>query len=171
MEKNKSKYQLKQVDVRLRLVNRKPLPSDREIVNPEDAVRLLAKAMTDLDREHLFVINLDAAGHPLNYSLVSIGDVRNAFVSMQSLFKSALLCNASNILAVHNHPGGNLTPTKLDVEATKRMIEAGKLMNVPLVDHVVVSSHTGKYYSYLENLPELFLEGAEEKMRSHVELY
>jgi DNA repair protein RadC len=101
MEKNKSKYQLKQVDVRLRLVNRKPLPSDREIVNPEDAVRLLAKAMADLDREHLFVINLDAAGHPLNYGLVSIGDVRNAFVSMQSLFKSALLCNASNILAVH----------------------------------------------------------------------
>ncbi|MBE5863923.1 MAG: hypothetical protein E7295_13890 [Lachnospiraceae bacterium] len=45
------------------------------------------------------------------------------------------------------YPGGNLTPTKLDVEATKRMIEAGKLMNVPLVDHVVVSSHTGKYYN------------------------
>ena len=169
MEKN-NRYMLRQVDVRLKLVNRKPLYSDKEVVNPEDAVRLLAKAMVDLDREHLFVINLNAAGNPLNYSLVSIGDVRNAFISMQSLFKSAILCNANNILVVHNHPGMNLTPSKLDIEATKQMVAAGKLMNIPIVDHVVVSNLTSEYYSYWENMPELFQQGVTQEKKCTVEL-
>lgn len=163
MKNTEGKFKLKQVEVRLKLVKRRPLYANKEIVSPGDAVAVMADAMAEFDREHLCVVNLDVAGHPLNFSVVSIGDVKNSLVSMQSLYKSSILSNASRILALHNHPSGSIAPTKLDVEVTKRMIEAGKIMNIPLVDHIIVGAYTGDYYSFLSNQPELFQESAENK--------
>lgn len=160
MKKMEGKFKLKQVEVRLKLVKGRPLYAEKEIVTPGDAVAVMADAMAELDREHLCVINLDMAGHPLNFNVVSIGDVKNSLVSMQSLYKSAILSNACRILALHNHPSGSIAPTKLDVEVTKRMIQAGKIMNIPLVDHIIVGAYTGNYYSFFGNQPELFSESS-----------
>ena len=164
MEKKCQKTKLKQVEVRLKLISRSPLYSERMIQSAADAVAVMADTMACLDREHLCVVNLDASGHPLNFNVVSIGDVKNSFVSMQSLFKSAILSNASYILVLHNHPGGSMYPTGPDMEATKRIISAGRLMSIPVLDHVIVAGLTGKYYSMRENKPKLFENNAEKKI-------
>ena len=156
MEKTGQRHKLKQVEVRLKLISKRPLYSDSEIQNPADAVAVMADAMASLDREFLCVVNLDAVGHPLNFNVVSIGDVQNTFASMQSLFKSAVLSNASSLLAIHNHCSGSAAPSGLDLEVTKRMIAAGKIMNIPVVDHIVIGGGTGCYYSFREQRPDLF---------------
>ena len=163
MEKTEQ-YELPQVEVRLRLVPGKSLYSDREINSPGDAVAVMANAMACLDTERLCVISMDAMGHPLCFNVVSIGDVKNTIVSMQSLFKSSVLVNASSIIALHNHPAGSLRPTGPDVEVTRQMIEAGKIMSIPLLDHVIVAGITGNYYSMKENMPKLFEVSAGQKV-------
>ena len=155
-KKDRDKFELPQVEVRLCLVPGKPLYSDREIRGPEEAVAVMANAMACLDTERLCIVNIDAKGHPLCFCVVSIGDVTSTIVSMQSMFKSAVLTNASSIIALHNHPAGSLRPSEQDVVATRQMIEAGKIMSIPLLDHVIVAGITGDYYSMRENLPELF---------------
>ena len=122
--------------------------------------------MACLVREHLCEVNLNASGYPLNFNIASIGDVKNSFVSMQSLFKSAIRSNASYILILHNHPGGSIYPTGPDMEATKRMISAGQLMSIPVLDHVIVAGLIVKYYSMRENIPELFSENLNLKMKA-----
>lgn len=163
MEK-KEGFELPQVEVRLRLQPEKPLYSDREISGPGEAVAVMANAMALLDTERMCVINMDAKGHPLCFCVVSIGDVTNTIVSMQSLFKSAVLTNASSIIALHNHPSGNLRPSGQDVAVTRQMIEAGKIMSIPLLDHVIVAGLTGNYYSMRENMPKLFEGSAGQKI-------
>lgn len=114
--------------------------------------------MTKLDRENLCVINLDILEHHLCINMVSIGDEKNTIVSMQSVFKTAILTNASNIIALHNHLAGSCRPTADDMEVKKQIIEVGRIMSIPVLDHVIVAAGTGNYYSMRENASEMFLE-------------
>lgn len=150
------KFELKQVNVRLKLTHGKSLRAEKEITTPADAVAVMANAMACLDTERLCVVNMDAMGHPLCFNVVSVGDVTNTIVSMQSLFKSAILANACSVIALHNHPSGSLHPTAADIDVTKKMIDAGRLMSIPILDHVIVAGITGNYYSMKENMPKLF---------------
>lgn len=105
-----SEKKLEQVNVRLRLVDGNGLYSDEQIKTPEDAVRVMAEAMAELDREELCVVNMDSNGHPINFNVVSIGDLNTSMVSAQNVFKSAILSNAGSIIVLHNHRGkGMLT--------------------------------------------------------------
>ena len=164
-------FELKRVNVRLKLTSGESLHSDREITNPADAVAVMANAMACLDTERLCVVNMDAMGHPLCFNVVSIGDVTNTIVSMQSLFRSAILSNASSIIALHNHPAGSIRPTGADIEVTRQMFEAGRIMSIPLLDHVIVAGITGNYYSMKENMPKLFENNTGKKICSEEACY
>lgn len=71
-------------------------------------------------------------------------------VSVRDVFQAALLCNAASIFVLHNHPSGDPTPSTEDKKVTKTLIQAGELMEVPLLDHVIVGE-SGKYYSMKED--------------------
>ena len=75
---------------------------------------------------------------------------------MQNLFKSAILCNASSILILHNHVSGSLQPSSFDEEVTKNVVAAARLMNIQFLDHIIVASGTGDYFSFRDACPELF---------------
>ncbi len=96
--------ELKQVDVRLKLVEGNGVYSDKPITNPEEAISVMADVMAGLDREEVCVINLDSKGHPINFNVVSIGTLNSSFVSGRELFKSAILSNAASMILLHNHP-------------------------------------------------------------------
>ena len=171
-------YVLKQVQVRLRLAEAEPLYSTEEISTPEKAAQVMAEAMADLDREYFCIVNLDSRNRAINYqtakidldgqagdfrvlnfNVVSIGDINQAVVPVQNVFKSAILSNATSIMLLHNHPSGNLSPSKEDIEVTQKLSEAGMLMNIPVLDHIIVGGGTAKRYSLRENRPELFKAG------------
>ena len=154
-----AKYKLRQVDVRLRLAQARPLYSSEPITTSQKAVEVMAEYLSQVDREYCCVINLDSANHPINFHVVSIGDNNHTPVPMQNVFKSAILSNAASILILHNHTGGTITPSTYDVDMTLKMIKAARLMNIPVLDHVIVAGKTyDRCYSFRQEEPDLWNE-------------
>ena len=149
-------YEFKQVSVRLKLSESEPIYSTEPINTPDKAVEIMAKVLSQMDREYCCVVNLDNANHPINFNVVSIGDVNQAHVPIQNVFKSAILSNATSIMLFHNHPSGSVRASIEDIEITKRLIEAGSIMNIPVTDHIIVAGGTAERYSFRESKPDMF---------------
>ena len=115
------KYKLDQVAIRM--VREKPLYSTEPIDTPEKAVKLLAEAIRDYDREVVCVINLNSAMQPINLNICSMGAIDRAIVSPREVLKSSILSNATSVMLFHNHPSGNCQPSEQDVFITDRMQE------------------------------------------------
>lgn len=162
------KYELKQVQVRLRLAEAEPLYSDEAITDSDKAVNVMAKALAEMDREYVCVVNLDTKRHPINFNIVSIGDIDQAQIPIQNVFKAAILSNAKSVLALHSHPSGSLDPSRPDLEVTKRMVQAGNIIGIPVTDHIIVAGGTGLHTSIRSTNPELFTSLVAENKRVSV---
>ena len=149
-------YQLKEVNVRLCLREGPALYSPVSLSNPEAAVDVMRDVLKDLDREMVCVVNLDNRMKPINYNVVSIGALDQSIVPIQNVYKSTILANAAGIMLFHNHPSGDISPSGPDYSVTKRLAEAGKLMDIPLIDHVIIGGMNGNTYSFREHDPDLF---------------
>ena len=147
-------YELKQV--RIYLKEATPLYSNEEINSPDSAIRVMSDALAGMDREYCCVVNLDSRHRPINFNIVSIGDANSAIVPIQNVFKSAIASSAAGIILLHNHPSGVLEPSREDTLITEKLIYAGKLMDINIVDHVIVGGTEGKYYSFKEEADFLF---------------
>ncbi len=161
-------YELKQVQVRLKLAEAEPLYSTEAITDSEKAVDVMAKALSEMDREYVCVVNLDPQRHPINFNIVSIGDLDQAQIPIQNVFKSAILSNAKSVLALHNHPSGSMDPSRADMDVTKRMVEAGSILGIPVTDHIIVVGGTGLHTSIRSTNPELFKPMVAESRRVSV---
>lgn len=149
--------ELKQVDVRLKLTDKESMFSRETIDTPEKAVSVLAPVLVaELDREEVCVVNLDGKGHPINFSVVSIGSVNSSLITGRELYKSAILSNAAAIIMIHNHPSSDLQMSRLDLDVTEKMMYAGVLLDIDFYDHVLVAGSTGEMFSMREHVPELF---------------
>ena len=148
--------ELKQVDVRLKLTDKESMFSRETIDTPEKAVSVLAPVLAELDREEVCVVNLDGKGHPINFSVVSIGSVNSSLITGRELYKSAILSNAAAIIMIHNHPSSDLQMSRLDLDVTEKMMYAGVLLDIDFYDHVLVAGNTGEMFSMREHVPELF---------------
>lgn len=135
-------------EVRIRLAEGDVLYNTSPIQTSEDAAEMLKQLMVDADREYLYVVNLDTKGCPINYSLVSVGTINGAMCRPADVFKSAILSNASSIVMLHNHPSGDPTPSDIDVTMTEQLVEAGKLIGIHMIDHVIVGGMNGSMYSF-----------------------
>lgn len=139
-------YELKGVCVRL--CEDRSLYSACPISCPDDLVVLLRSEMETYDREHVMLVCLNVKNQPINVSTVAIGGLSGAGLRVADIYKTALLSNASRIMLAHNHPSGDPTPSRDDIEITKRIREAGDLLGVQLLDHIVVGD--GVYCSMNE---------------------
>lgn len=92
--------------------------------------------------EHFIAFHLDAKHQVIGYHEVSKGTLNASLVHPREVFKAALLSNAYAIIVAHNHPSGSVFPSPEDIEVTKQLIKAGRIMGVPLVDHLIVSSES-----------------------------
>jgi DNA repair protein RadC len=110
-----------------------------------DKMKEYAKA----DREMFHVMYLNAQNQVMACELHTIGSVGQASIYTGEVFRGALLANAARIICVHNHPGGQVTPSAGDDEITKEIVKAGLLLQVKLLDHVIIAA-TG-FYSYADN--------------------
>ena len=115
--------------------------SDESISSPSSAaVLFFAVLPADCREERVFVLPLDGSGRVLaNPILVSLGHADGtAQIDAGAVFREALKAGAEEIVVAHNHPSGDPTPSKADIAATKRLREAGELLSVPLLDHLVL---------------------------------
>ena len=141
-------YELKKVAVRLKLKEEPGLYSTTSFSTPETAVKEMKEVMEEYDTETVCIINLDTKMRPINYSIISIGDINASLVPIKNVFKAALLSNATSFIILHNHPSGDPTPSGEDITVTKKLREAGDLMEIKLLDHIIVGN--GNYYSFAE---------------------
>ncbi|MBU3075692.1 RadC family protein [Clostridium estertheticum] len=114
------------------------LYNHRKITSPSDAYNLFKEIFEGADREKLIVISLDTKNQPTTINVVSIGTLNTSLVHPREVFKSAILSNAASIILAHNHPSGDATPSGEDINITNRLRDAGKLLGIDLVDHIII---------------------------------
>ena len=103
----------------------------------------------DQKQEYFYVIYLDNKKRVIENKLLFKGTLNQSIVHPREVFKSAFILSASSIICVHNHPSGNVEPSKEDINLTKRLSEIGILMGIKVVDHLIISDDN--YFSFLEN--------------------
>lgn len=118
------------------------------IRSPKDAVDVLREYIGNEDREHFVVMMLSTKNVVNAIHTASIGSLNSAIVHPREVFKAAIVNNASSIIVGHNHPSGDPTPSPEDVEVTKRLRDAGEVVGIDLLDHVIVGD--GRFYSLKE---------------------
>jgi len=117
------------------------------ISDAKDAVAQLSD-MRDLKKEHFVVLYLNAKNQLVHKETISMGTLNANLVHPREVFEPALKHSAAQIIAAHNHPSGDPKPSEDDIELTKRLTEAGKMMGVELMDHVIVSKNS--HFSFKE---------------------
>ena len=121
-----------------------------KISSPSNIVEILR--LFELDKqseENLIMLALDTKNKVLGYFTISIGTLNSSLVSPREIFKRAMLVNANSIILAHNHPSGDCTPSREDIEATKRIKECGKILGIELLDHIIIGDY-GNYKSLRE---------------------
>lgn len=116
------------------------LYKERRIKSPEDANVLLKQFLGEADREYFIVLCLDTKNQPTAINVCHIGSLNASIVHPREVLKPAIISNAASIIVAHNHPSNDPTPSREDIEVTKRLAEAGKIIGVELLDHVIVCS-------------------------------
>lgn len=148
-ETGTKRYKLKEVCIRL--AEGHPLYSDVPLSSPTAALDVMRKELSQYDREVLCVVNLNNKLKPINFNIVSMGSINGSIASIPNILKSGILSNAYGFLLLHNHPSGDVTPSREDIQTTRRCIEAGKIMDIPCLDHVIVGCGNSDYYSFRES--------------------
>ena len=114
----------------------------RTISSPKDAYEMIKEQLEGLDREQFIIACLNTKNEPTNISVVSVGTLNKAIVHPREVFKTAILSNAASIMAFHNHPSGDTEPSQQDIQLTNRLYEAGELLGIKLLDHLVIGDGT-----------------------------
>ncbi|WP_051590458.1 RadC family protein [Exiguobacterium antarcticum] len=127
--------------VQVKLVREKTiLYKDRRISSPQTAYNLFTEILGDVDREHFIVMCLDIKNQPTCIQTVHIGSLNASIVHPREVLKSALLSNSASIIVAHNHPSDDCTPSPEDISVTKRLKEAGEIIGIELMDHLILGT-------------------------------
>ncbi|MDN4607141.1 RadC family protein [Sporosarcina highlanderae] len=111
------------------------------IKSPEDAAAYLMTDMSSLLQEHFVVLFLNVKNEVLHKQTIFIGSLNSSIVHPREIFREAVKRSAASIIVSHNHPSGNPAPSPEDIEVTKRLVEAGAIMGIELLDHVIIGDH------------------------------
>ncbi len=119
-----------------------------KIESSSDSFKILQPFLGDLQTEQFWAIFLNQNNRILGKTQLSSGGINQSVVDVRILFKTALDHFATGIVVAHNHPSGNLKPSQEDLKITKQIDEAGKLLNIQLLDHVIISQNS--YFSFAD---------------------
>ncbi len=117
------------------------------IISAKDAVAQLQE-LRNVKKEHFVVLYLNARNQLIHKETVSIGTLNASLIHPREVFKSAIDCLAASVILAHNHPSGSAEPSEDDLEVTKRLKEAGKILGIEVLDHVIVTKNA--YFSLKE---------------------
>lgn len=123
--------------------------ADKPQVNcSRDAFNAIAPILVDLQHEEFWILNLNRANRVMGRSRISTGGMAGTVVDAKIIFRKALHAEASAIILSHNHPSGNLFPSQADLDLTKKLVKAGRAVDIPVLDHLIVSECG--YYSFAD---------------------
>ena len=121
------------------------------VINPETLNTIATKLIGDKDREHFLVLALNTKHEVIGVHVAHIGQLNSSLIHPREIFKILVMCNAAAFAIAHNHPSGKTNPSHQDVEVTARLVDAGFLMGIQLIDHVIVNGYGTAPYSIRSN--------------------
>ncbi|EEH99604.2 MAG: DNA repair protein RadC [Clostridium sp.] len=124
------------------------LYENRRVNSSVDAIELFKRFLNESDREQFLVCCMDIKNQPTSINVVSIGTLNSSLVHPREVFKVAILANSASIIVAHNHPSGDPTPSEEDINITIRLKEAGKIIGIDILDHVIIGEN--KHISFKE---------------------
>jgi DNA repair protein RadC len=130
---------------------RQLLYNGNRLTTPEQAAEAFCSLVGNPDRECFVALLLDGKNRISGLHLVSQGSLNQSIVHPRETFKAAILANAAAVILAHNHPSGDTTPSSEDIAITRRLKEAGELLGVRILDHVIVDTDSGRSSSFVES--------------------
>ena len=122
--------------------------SGYQLSNPDNAYKVIREIIGDTDREYFGVCLLNAVNKINSIQICSIGTLSECVVHPREVFKSAIMMNSSKIILFHTHPSNASHPSKDDISITKKLIECSKLLDIPILDHIIICDDN--YYSFAQ---------------------
>ena len=117
-----------------------PYTSASLILTPLDVYALVKEYLQGTDREHFIALFLDSRSAVIGINTVSVGTLTESLVHPREVFKGAILANAASLIIAHNHPSGEHFPSEADLAVTSKLKESGRILGIPLEDHVVIGT-------------------------------
>lgn len=118
------------------------------IRSPQDAADLMMARLRYESREHFMVLLLSTKNHVIATSVISVGSLNASIVHPRELFREAICYSAAAVILIHNHPSGDPAPSQEDIVLTKKLVEAGQLLDITVLDHVIIGDN--RYVSLKE---------------------
>ena len=123
--------------------------SKQVVMKPADVFALVKAKISQESKEHFVVLSFDVRNRFLGLDVIAIGILNASVVHPRELFESAIRRHAAHVMVSHNHPSGICDPSDEDISMTNRLVEAGQIMGIAVVDHVIVSKNS--FFSFAEN--------------------
>ena len=111
---------------------------NRSVRSPRDGYDLFKQVFGELDREYFVVMGLNTKSEPTHIFTAHVGDISSCIVTAREVFKMAILSNSKSVILFHNHPSGNPTASQEDREVTERLVKAGKIIGIDVLDHLII---------------------------------
>lgn len=118
-----------------------PEPIDFNIKSPESVVKVIRATIKDKAKEHFKLVLLNTRNKIISITNVSVGTLNANLVHPREVFKDAIIHNAASVVLVHNHPSNDPEPSEDDLEITKRLVEAGKILGIEVIDHIIITQN------------------------------
>jgi DNA repair protein RadC len=131
-----------------RILSQSKWMSDKKISTPGDVADIFIPLLADEVKENFIVVCLNSANKIIKYEIISVGNLNSSVVHPREIFKTAIENNSASIILMHNHPSGNPEPSQTDINVTRKIVEAGKVMDIPIFDHIIIAG--SNYLSFVE---------------------
>jgi DNA repair protein RadC len=146
--KDKAATLLAAFEISRRILSQTKWFSTKKITSPSDIAEIFIPLLRDEVKEQFLVVCLSSANKIIRYERISVGNLNSSIVHPREIFKVAIENNSASIILIHNHPSENTEPSSEDIAITKKLVEAGKMMDIPIFDHLIIAGNS--YTSFVE---------------------
>jgi DNA repair protein RadC len=122
--------------------------SNQKVTSPQEIAEIFIPMLRDDTKERFIVVCMNSSNKIIKYETISIGNLNSSIVHPREIFKVAIDCSSASIILIHNHPSGNPEPSNEDIRITKKVVESGKILDIPVFDHLIIAGDT--YTSFVE---------------------
>lgn len=122
--------------------------SNQKVTSPQEIADIFIPMLRDDTKERFIVVCLNSSNKIIKHETISIGSLNSSVVHPREIFKVAIDCSSASIILIHNHPSGNPEPSNEDIRITKKVVESGKILDIPVFDHLIIAGDT--YTSFVE---------------------
>jgi DNA repair protein RadC len=146
--KDKAVALLAAFEISKRVMSQSKWYSEKKITTPKDIADIFIPLLKDELKERFMLICLNSANKIIKFETISIGSLNSSVVHAREIFKAAIENSSASVILIHNHPSGNPDPSNEDIVVTKRMVETGKILDIPVYDHLIIAGNL--YTSFVE---------------------